>query len=119
MKRLSVLLTSALLLAGCAPAMNITPEVRRQAAAISIVTPEQIGDRKYSILAEVSGHSCARQVGSDPSMDAAREDLKIKAAQMGADAVASVLCKEGQISWTRNCWKTIECRGDAIRWLTA
>jgi hypothetical protein len=49
-------------------------------------------------------------------MDAAREELKIKAAALNADAVASALCKEGGIDMAHNCWKSIECRGDAIKW---
>jgi RcsF-like lipoprotein len=105
-----------LLLSACAPTMNITTEMRRQAAATPILTSEQVGARKHSILGEVVGRSCARQSGSDPSMDAAREELKIKAAGLSADAVSNVLCKEGGIDMMHNCWKSIECRGDAIKW---
>jgi hypothetical protein len=106
----------AALLVACAPTMNIAPEMRRQAAATPILTSEQLSSRKYSILGEVVGSSCARQVGSDPSMDAAREELKIKAAALNADAVTNSLCKEGGIDLGQNCWKSIECRGDAIKW---
>lgn len=104
------------LLSGCAPTMNITSEMRRQAASTPILTSEQVGGRKYTIITEVVGRSCARQAGSDPSMDAAREELKIKAAQVSADAVTSALCKEGGVDMTHNCWKSVECRGDAVKW---
>lgn len=100
----------------CAPAFDISPELRRQAAAIPILTADQVGDRTYTILDEVVGRSCARQSGSDPSMEAAREELKIGAARNNADAVISVLCAEGGVSLTSNCLKSIECRGDAVRW---
>jgi RcsF-like lipoprotein len=114
--RKSSVAVGVLSLSACAPTMNITADMRRQAAATQILTSEQVGARKYSILGEVVGRSCARQSGSDPSMDAAREELKIKAAGVSADAVANVLCKEGGIDMVHNCWKSIECRGDAIRW---
>jgi hypothetical protein len=96
--------------------MNFSPEMRRRAAATPILTADQIGARKFSIVSEVVGRSCARDRGSDPSMDAAREELKIKGAELNADAIASALCKEGGVDLTHNCWKSIECRGDAIRW---
>ena len=104
------------LLEACAPTMNLTPEMRRKAASTPILTSEQVGARKYTILSEVVGRSCARQLGSDPSMEAAREELKIKAAQLNADAITNVLCKEGGIDMANNCWKSVECRGDAVKW---
>lgn len=110
------LLPIAVLVGACSPMMNIAPEMRRQAAATPVLTSEQVGTRKYAILSEVVGNSCGRQIGSDPSMDAAREELKIKAAALSADAVTNALCKEGGIDLGQNCWKSIECRGDAIKW---
>lgn len=107
---------AVLALSACASGMNMTPEMRRAAAAIPILTAEQVAGRPFAIVSEVVGRSCARQAGSDPSMEAAREELKIGAATRGAAAVTAVLCKEGGVSLTSNCWKSIECRGDAIRW---
>lgn len=116
MKKLAAIVALSLHLTACATGMNMTPEMRRAAAAIPILTTEQVGGRAFTVISEVSGKSCARQAGSDPSMEAAREELKVGAAQRGANAVTAVLCKEGGVSLTSNCWKSIECRGDAIRW---
>ena len=110
-------LSAAAIAIGCSAAtMNVTPEMRRQAASTPILTSDQVGSRKYTIVSEVVGRSCARQAGSDPSMDAAREELKIKAAELGADAVTNALCREGGINMKQNCWKSIECRADAVKW---
>jgi uncharacterized protein YbjQ (UPF0145 family) len=114
--RTIAIVLSLTMLGACAPTMNITPDMRRRAASTPILASEQVGAREYTILSEVVGRSCARQVGSDPNMEAAREELKIKAAQLNADAVINVLCKEGGIDWAHNCWKSIECRGDAVKW---
>lgn len=100
----------------CASTMNMPPELRRRAAATPILTSEQIGTRKFAVLAEVAGRSCARERGSDPSIEIAREELKIKAAALDADAVASTLCRAGGLDVLHNCTKSIECRGDAIKW---
>lgn len=100
----------------CASALNMPPELRRRAAATPILTPEQIGSRKFAVLAEVTGRSCARARGADPSIEIAREELKIKAAALDADAVTSSLCRTGGLDMLHNCTSSIECRGDAIKW---
>ena len=45
--KLAIALAAAATLTGCGPTMNILTEMRRQAAAIPILTGEQIGQRKY------------------------------------------------------------------------
>jgi hypothetical protein len=49
-------------------------------------------------------------------MEAARDMLRLEAAKADADAVTGVLCEEGGTDWSNNCWKTIRCVADAIRW---
>ncbi|HWO88822.1 MAG TPA: Rcs stress response system protein RcsF [Gemmatimonadales bacterium] len=106
----------AAVLVACAQAMNFSPEVRRRAAETPILTAEQLAGRSFAVVGEVSGISCARQAGSTPNMEAAREELKLKAAQMEADAVVAAYCREGGANLLKNCWRYIECRGDAVRW---
>lgn len=104
------------LFAACGGTQTISPELRRKAATIRILTPDDIGERELSVIREVSGLSCAVQAGASPSMDAAREDLRVEAAKAGADALSAVICREGDVDLGSNCWKTIRCTGDAIRW---
>lgn len=109
-------LAAAGALAACAPSMNLTPAMRRRAAATPILTSEQVGTRGFTVLGEVVGRSCAREAGTDPSIDIAREELKIGAAALSADAVTSALCKARGLDVVHGCARSIECRGDAIRW---
>jgi hypothetical protein len=101
-------------LASCAT--HLSPEVRRRAAATPILTTEQVGARRFAILGELVGRSCVREPGTDPSIEIAREELKVGAAALEADAVTSALCRAGGVDVTHNCVKSIECRADAIRW---
>lgn len=103
----------------CSSVASINPELRRKAANIEILTKEEIKSREYEIIGEVLGVSGARQAGANPDMEAAREKLKIEAAKLNADAVINVICEEGGIDLKRNYWKTIQCRGDAIKWKSA
>ena len=100
----------------CAFTLNMPPELRRRAAATPILTSEQIGARRFAVIAEVAGRSCVRQPGTDPSAEIAREELKIKAAALNADAVTSTLCRASGLDVLHSCTNAIECRGDAIKW---
>ena len=109
--------TALLLLSSCKTIQSVDPELRRRAASLPILTPEEVGTNQYEIISEVLGVSCAVQAGSDPSVEGARSELRLRAAQLNADAVINAFCEEGGIDWGRNCWKKIECRADAIVWL--
>lgn len=93
------------------------PHLRRQAATIQLLTPEQVGGRPYHVVREVEGESCGG------SMDAAREALRLEGAKAGATAIANVLCEEPGDSVAAailvggsRCSKRIVCTGDAIHW---
>jgi len=89
--------------------------LRRRAAAIPILTPEEIGDREYEILAEVYGLSCTDRPYKESDMDGARQGMRIDAAEKNADAIANSFCEAGA-SLSPDCTSRIECRGDAIHW---
>jgi hypothetical protein len=101
----------------CATAPATTdPEMRRRISAVTLVEPGQKPDREYTIIHEVVGYSCARQLGSTPTIDEAKEALRVEAGKLAADAVVNVACEATGISMKKNCWKAIECRGDAVKW---
>jgi len=105
-----------LITAGCAStAIENNPELRRTAAKVRILDLEQVKGEQFTLLGEVEGLSCARQGGASPSLDNAKENLKVNAAKMGANAVINVACQEGGVSWSHNCWRTVTCRGDAVK----
>jgi uncharacterized protein YbjQ (UPF0145 family) len=115
--RISSLTAAVLVFAACAPAFNLSPEERRHAAAIPLLSAEDVGQRRFSVIKEVVGRSCAWEDGEQPSASAARDELKIEAAAVSANAVTGVLCKQGGLDIAHNCQRVVECRGDAIRWL--
>ena len=109
---------AVLLLAACASTAIEDPAVRRATANVELVTGTPT--REYEIIKEVVGTSCARQVGSSPSMDAARENMRVEAGKLSANAVINIACEENNnVSFRKNCWKSAECRGDAVRWRSA
>lgn len=117
---IGILLLLLTILPACATQTS-NPSLRRKAASISLILPDEKSidtNRKYTIISEVEGVSCGRQLGSGPSLDVAREMLRIEAAKVDADAVLNIACEETGVSWTHNCWKTIECRGDAVKWMS-
>lgn len=117
MKRFVLLVAFALVASVIAcSAKTKDPELRRRAAAIPILTPEEIGDREYEIIEEVYGLSCAVRPHEEPDMDGARQDMRIDAAEKNADGIANSFCEEAGMSFSPNCTSRIECRGDAIRW---
>ena len=86
--------------------------------AITILNLDQIGSRKFTIVANVGGTSCRRGIGDpDPSEALARADLVDNAAKVHADALTNVACERGGMTFRKNCFSYIECKGDAIRWL--
>lgn len=115
MKKYLLFICLFILFNSCSSPQIKDTQLRRKAAAIQILKVEEVKTRKYSIVKEVKGYSCGRQLGSDPSIDAARNKLRINAAKLDADAIINVICEETGVSWVYNCWKTIECRGDAIK----
>lgn len=104
-------------IAGCATSPSVTdPATRRQISAVTIVEPGQKPEHEYTILNEVVGYSCGRQMGSSPSVEEAKEAMRVEAGKLAADAVVNVACEATGVSMKKNCWKTIECRGDAVKW---
>ncbi|CAM3208011.1 hypothetical protein COSO111634_06375 [Corallococcus soli] len=91
------------------------PELRRRASSITIVKPEELPGRKYTLLGEVEAATCTSGIyRTNYSPAALQEMLKGEAAMLHADAVANVACAEGGVRF--ECWTSYECRGDAIRW---
>jgi uncharacterized protein YbjQ (UPF0145 family) len=93
---------------------TISPEVRRIAANIKILNSNEISSNEYRIIGEAFGISCGKQLGNEPSMEMANQNMIINAAELGADAIINVMCEETGIDWKNNCWESIQCRGDAI-----
>lgn len=74
--------------------------------------------RPHSVVGSVKGISCHRNAYQSRLLtsDEALEGVKLQAAQFEADAVINVACqKKSEIDWGNNCWASIVCVGDAVK----
>ena len=115
MKKKAIVFFSLIVALGCTTTAIEDPAIRRATAGVELV--ETKPTREFEIIKEVTGISCARQRGSSPSVEAAKQNMKVDAGKLGADAVVNIACEENNnVSWKHNCWKSTECRGDAVKW---
>ena len=107
-------------LAGCAsnPSISsLTSAERQRVAEMVVVRAGAIPRDSYQVLGSVEGIACKRNLyaSGSPSMDEAKQGVRIRAAQLGADAVTNMVCEDKrEVDWGRNCWQTVVCVGDAI-----
>lgn len=107
-------------LTGCAsnPSVSsLTSAERQRVAEMIVLKPGSIPRESYQILGSVEGIACKRNLyaSGSPSTDEAKQGVRIRAAQLGADAVTNMVCEDKrEVDWGRNCWQTVVCVGDAI-----
>ena len=95
---------------------SLSSEQRRKVSEVQIYKGKP--DKPFHTLGEVSGLSCNRNLyqKQDVSESEALEGMKIKTVMLGGDAVINVLCqKNSDTDWANNCWASIKCIGDAVR----
>ncbi|OOF07960.1 hypothetical protein BZG82_15780 [Salinivibrio sp. PR5] len=70
---------------------------------------------KYVSKGKIKGISCKGSAFSgDTSEQAAMTQLKIKAVQLGANAVLYPTCsQDASVDWGNNCWESWVCIGEA------
>lgn len=97
-------------------ATSLTPEQRSAMLNMKVVESRFLPEGSYEILGTVEGLSCKRNAwSSEPPTEAeAMQGVMVRAAQLGADAVANVICEQHGQDWGRNCWSEVICVGDAI-----
>jgi hypothetical protein len=100
---------------GCVNRAPLPPELRRAAATVKLIDGPPPPRRER--FGAVQGLSCgSRQRNSEPDAGVARERLKVEAARLGGNAVASVVCREEATNQPADdCWRSIRCTGDALR----
>jgi hypothetical protein len=112
-------LCATLFLVGCGSTPRIEDMSSAQRAKIaSIQVMELQPQRPYEVVGTVDGLACKRNayMETEVSRSEAYDELKIKAAAIGADAVINVVCqKSSSTDWRNNCWASDKCIGDAVR----
>ena len=119
MKQQALLLLAVLGLAGCGSTPRIEDMSSAQRAAVGGVriiegTPAQA----YDMLGTVDGLACKRNayMETEVARSEAMDEIKVKAAKLGANAVINLVCqKSSSTDWRNNCWASDKCIGDAVR----
>ena len=96
-------------LTGCAsnPSVSSLSSIERQRVAEMVVLEAgSIPRDRYTILGVIEGIACKRNLyaSGSPSIDEAKQGVRIRAAKLGADAVINIICEDKQeVDWGRNC----------------
>ena len=97
---------------------SLSTEGRVRMASMKVFRDVELPKESYKIIKEVDGISCKRNLYAAKivSDSEAISEMKIKAAQLGADAITNIICQRKiGIDWGSNCWESIICIGDAIK----
>lgn len=115
-----IYLSIGIWLMGCAANPKIdslTSEQRAKVSEVKIYKGKP--EREYIVLGEVSGLSCNRNAyqAQDVSESEALEGIKIKTTLIGGDASINTVCqKNSDTDWGNNCWASVKCIGDAVKY---
>ena len=96
---------------------NLSPSQRAKLNSIQV--QQGSTDREHEILDTVTGLSCHRNAyhGTTISDQEALEGIRIRAVQLGADAVINLFCqRNADTDWYNNCWASVKCIGEAIKY---
>jgi uncharacterized protein YbjQ (UPF0145 family) len=96
---------------------SLSPGELTAAANVRVFTTEQQPPKLAQAVAPVTA-DCCKHLTTDPpaSKGDALQQLQLKAAQMGANAVVNVTFDvRGTDAWGTNCWQTVQASGMAAR----
>jgi uncharacterized protein YbjQ (UPF0145 family) len=113
-----VIITATLFIFGCASNPRIEDMSSEQRSRLSKMEIfEGTIERPHKVIGTVTGLSCNRNKyqKQDISDEEALEGIRLKAAQLNADAVINTFCQtNSDTDWRNNCWASVKCIGDAV-----
>lgn len=119
-KKALLVLINSLGLAACVSNPDVGTLLSSQRSAYSSMKVyEDPIFQPHVILGQVKGLSCHRNAYKSQMLtsDEAIEGVKLRAALLGANAVANMVCqKNSGTDWVNNCWASIVCIGDAVKY---
>ena len=98
-------------------ALKPTDQETRAASMIPLLSPD--AGKGAQPIGPVEGAVC--KVGlhdPDPTKDEALAQLRVAAVRMGANAVVGTECDDEGMSLSKNCFRSITCRGTAAHLVT-
>ena len=112
---------STLLLGACVGPLVEEIEIDDSTSArlrenVPTFTRADIESRPFSVVSRIESHSCFNNFMTDEaaSPEAALDTLRLKASQLGADALLEPYCTSQGTSLATNCWQSFHCTGAAI-----
>jgi len=95
----------------------VAPAELTAATNVRVFTTEQPPPKIERAIAPVTAYSCKHLTIDPPaSKGDALQQLQLKAAQLGANAVVNVTFDlRGTDAWGTNCWQTVQASGTAAR----
>lgn len=117
----TLLLIAVLSAGGCAAPLpqidyyDVETDALRKLRNMSIIDEAGRAQGAYRELGEVKGLYCNRNRAEISPERSAIDQLKISAAQKGADRIGTPSC-ETRTTWdlTNNCFMTVTCRAEAL-----
>ena len=110
------------LLSGCGPFVDvmdvnqIPPSERHAAFRLKTYQGAQPHPPVARFLGQIKATSCKNKMWDDAATTGnAMEQLRIKAYRLGADGLVNVACDSLGTNLGTNCWASITCSGDAVR----
>lgn len=114
-----IILAAGIALAGCDAAVDpddFSSSVRAAASKVRIYTLDSSSAPDGELIGPVEAYSCQRSsLGNPPSRSDTLQQLRLKAANMGADAVVEVTFDDAGTSMRTNCWSSVHAAGTAVR----
>lgn len=96
---------------------QLSPRAQSELSRVRIYHEAQLANLDFEVLAFVEGHSCQNKLWDQAATrEAAVEQLRTRAVQVGANALTSVECGAREPTSVRtNCWELISCTAEALR----
>jgi hypothetical protein len=69
----------------------------------------------FHLVGPIQGFACGANEEIVPQVSMAKEQLKLEAAKLKANAVTAILCQEERWPYHEGCYCVIRCMGDAGR----
>lgn len=115
-----IALLAGFVLVGCATNPDVgSLSMQQRAKLTSMELLRGPTSRAHTVLGPVKGLSCHRNAYQTQLLteDEAIEGVKLRAALLDADAVVNVVCQRNSgTDLVNNCWASIVCVGDAVRY---
>lgn len=94
---------------------NLTPEQMNRIHQVKIMPASYLANGSHTSLGRIKGLSCAADGQLVASEDEAQQQLLIKAAKLGANAISTPLCQaNNRVDLGNNCWKSVVCISEAF-----